>query len=127
MLLPVGQITGPGCKRNDGAQFGQGVRCLNIALPATRPPGAGGPRAQADIFGDAEIRRDGQFLVDHCHARAAGSDRIARAKWLTLDRDRPRIGADRAAEDLHQGAFASAIFTDQGVNFPSRDAQVDPR
>jgi hypothetical protein len=64
-------------------------------------------------------------LVDHRDSEALGLDRRS-------DRDRPSLQFDRSGvrlrhpeNDLHQGALASAVFADDGVNLAGHDLEVD--
>ena len=65
------------------------------------------------------------MLMDHADP---GSDRILRAgdpTGLALDLDGAGVGLIEAVENVHQGRLAGTVFTNDAVNRPRRDHQVD--
>lgn len=65
------------------------------------------------------------MLEHHADAQAAGLGRIAQGDALALPVHVPRVGVGDPVDDLHQGTFAGAIFTEQGVDFSGFNAQVN--
>ena len=80
-------------------------------------------RAEHDVLGHGQIRREVQLLVDHRHSRAPRLVRIARRKRRAVQRDAPRVRLVRAAEDFHQRALPRAILADERMHLALADAQ----
>ena len=76
---------------------------------------------QQDVFLHAQVRREGQFLVNHGHPVAARMQRIVRDKWPPIQFDDARVRTKRAAENLHQCALARAIFANENMDLPGSD------
>ena len=74
-----------------------------------------GEFAEAKVFGDGEVWAEGQFLVNHGDAEAAGGEGIGGVNKLAVEDDLAGISGVNAGEDFAEGAFACAIFTHQGV------------
>ena len=62
--------------------------------------------------------REGEFLIDHDHALLSRLKGSGRRERRSVNGHFPGIGLQGAREYFHQGAFARAIFTDEGVDFP---------
>ena len=61
------------------------------------------------------------------HANAVGNRVVGAANLdrLPIDQDLTRVALVKAVEDLHQRAFARAIFAQQGVDLAGLDGQID--
>jgi hypothetical protein len=92
------------------------------AVDPAEPPGF---LAKQDVFLDAEVRRQVQFLVDHRDPASPRVQRIGGAKRRALELEVARVRHVRAAEDLHQRAFAGAILPDERVDFTGSNLQRD--
>ena len=90
---------------------------------APQPTEARRFRAEHDVLGHAQIRREVQLLVDHRYARAPCLVRIARRIRRAVQRDAPRVRLVRAAEDFHQRALPRAILADERMHLALAHAQ----
>ena len=72
--------------------------------------------AEQDVLGDGQVRRQRQLLVDHRHARAARVQRLGRRVRPRRRASSPRVGLQRAREDLHERALAGAVLAEQRVH-----------
>ena len=89
--------------------------------PAMRLP------AQEDIGADAEILRQVQFLVDQDNAESESVMHGRDLDSIAIQMDRSRVGPVHACEDLHQRAFAGAVFADDGKDFPAAQLSCPTR
>ena len=71
------------------------------------------------------IREDAELLVDD--ADAVPARRVCRPQLdgLAVQRDRAGVGSHGAGEGLHQRRLAGAVLTDDGVDRPRGDLEVD--
>jgi len=81
--------------------------------------------AEDDVFGDAEVGRDGEFLVNGDDAGAAGVEGIARGERSAVELERAGVGRVNAGEDFHEGGFAGAVFADERVDLTGGNVEVD--
>ncbi|MNY16280.1 hypothetical protein D3C86_1495370 [compost metagenome] len=65
------------------------------------------------------------MLEHHADSQAASLGGVAHAHTLPLPDHLTRIGMSNAVDNLHQRTFARAVFTEQGVDFTGRNAQID--
>ena len=80
--------------------------------------------AQQDIFLHGKIGCEVQLLIYHRHAAFAGVQWIARLKRLAVESETACVRSVRAAEHLHQRAFAGAVFADERVHLPGGDFET---
>ena len=95
--------------------------------------GAGAPGddravlAEQEIFGDGEFGEEGGVLVNDGEAEGLHLARGGVVDHGIAEADLgARIGVDDTAGDFDQGAFAGAIFTQQGVNLAGAELELDP-
>ena len=65
------------------------------------------------------------MLVDHADAGADGIGRRVKDVRLAVDQDFALIRAVQAVQLAHQGAFAGAIFAQQGMHLAGVDVKAD--
>jgi len=63
--------------------------------------------------------------MDHGHAKLLSHVWAGDLDELPAEPDRPLLGPDGAAEDLHERRLARPVLTDQGVHFAALSRQVD--
>jgi hypothetical protein len=78
--------------------------------------------AEENIFHYGEVAGEGKLLVDHGNTAAAGVEGIAGNIGDPVDPHLPGIGSVCAREDLHEGALAGAVFTDEREDLTGIDA-----
>ena len=66
---------------------------------------------------------EGQLLIDHRNATAAGVQGVSGDEPLPVKFDLPAIRQAGATEDFHERAFARSVFTDEGVDLTGRDLE----
>jgi hypothetical protein len=81
--------------------------------------------AEAKIFGDGEVRAEGEFLMNHGDAKPAGGERIGGMNDLAVEKDFAGISGVNAGEDFAEGAFAGAVLADQRVAMAALDGERD--
>jgi hypothetical protein len=69
--------------------------------------------AQPQVVGDIQIGDERWFLVDRHEARAPRLGGRADTRLRAPDRHPPRIGPDRAGQDLDEGGFARPVRAHQ--------------
>ena len=77
-----------------------------------------------DIFCDAEIGYQTEFLEDHTDAFAVGVMGGIKTYDFAFNENFAVIGLVDAAEGQHQSAFSCPVFTNNGVNFPFAKTQI---
>ena len=80
---------------------------------------------QPHIFGHGERVKQAEVLKHHGHAQLARLLRAVNAHALAVKAHFARIGLDGAIDDLHQRAFARAVFTQHGMNFARLHGERD--
>ena len=80
---------------------------------------------QHDVFDRIQVRRQVQLLVDHRNPLFSGIDRFFRTVGPSIQENFAGIGLQRAADDLHQSAFSSSVFTDEGMDFAFAQIKSD--
>ena len=81
--------------------------------------------AKEDVLGRGQFGNQVQFLVDDRDAGALGVLNAREANRRALDPDLAVIVDVHAGEDLHQGRFARAVLTHEGVDFAAPQVEVD--
>lgn len=107
---------------------GHAVALRNLAdlrLQLLRRAGRGA-HGQGDVLRHAQGFEQREMLEHHADPQAARLGRIAHELMLPLPDQLARVGLGHPVDDLHQGAFAGAVFTEQGMDLPGLDTQVDP-
>ena len=66
-----------------------------------------------------------ELLVDHADAKGDRIPRTINLHTPAVDKNLARVGTVKSIEDLHQGAFARAILTQQRVNFACLKREID--
>ena len=82
--------------------------------------------AKQDVLGHRQVLGERQFLVDHRHAGFAGIEGIARTIGLAVEPHFALVGRMGAGEHFHQGAFAGAIFTNEGKDLAGATDRSTP-
>ncbi len=106
-------------------EHGQGVA---HPPPAFRAPQQAAPRRlqpEQDVGLDAEVGREGQFLVDHGDAEPPRLQRPGRRIRHAAQSHPAAIGPLGAAEDFHERRFAGAVFADQRMDLAGAQCQID--
>jgi hypothetical protein len=73
---------------------------------------------QKDVLGDAEVRKNAQFLMDNRDSR------VLRCSWRTqryrfaIQPNLACVGSQGAREHVQQSRLASAVFADQSSHIP---------
>ena len=89
---------------------------------------AGGTRrfkAERNRLGHGKDRNQHEVLVNHADTRG---DRVARSlerHGLPVDEDLPFIGLMHPVQDVHECGLARSVLSEQGVDVPLLDRQVD--
>ena len=65
------------------------------------------------------------MLMDHANAKVDRIGGRTDLHRLPVEQDLPLIRLIKPVEDVHQGRFAGAIFTKQGVDFTSFNVKID--
>jgi hypothetical protein len=89
----------------------------HLAL-AQAAQGAGHLAAGEDVFGRAQVREEQHLLVDHPDALVQRRARAGQVERPAVPGERPGVGAHDAGQHAHQGRFAGAVLSDQGVRLP---------
>ena len=82
-----------------------------------------GKAAEEDVLGNAQMRKNTQFLIDYCNAEFASVQRPLDVDFVAINADNAAILALSARKDLHQRRLASAIFAEQGMHLPFADRE----
>ena len=94
------------------------------ALTTTDPAKRRRLAAQQDVFLHGKVGREVEFLINHRHAAVAGVQRIAWLERLAVECELAGVRSVRAAEHLHQRAFAGTVFADERVDLPGVDLET---
>ena len=78
---------------------------------------------QAEVGPDVEVRDDRGFLVDRDDPAAPCLGRGVDRSLPAAERDRARVGPDRAGQDLDQRALARAVGTHQRMHLARTDGE----
>ena len=80
-----------------------------------------------DVFGDAELGKQQQFLIDRRHAGAARIVRRGKLDLRPVDQNRTSVGLIDAGHDLDQRRFARAVLAEQRVDLARADVERNAR
>ena len=81
--------------------------------------------AQHHVLADREDRDEHEVLVHHADALRDSVARAADACRLAVDQDLAGIRMDEPVEDVHQGALARSVLSDEGMDLAGADREVD--
>ena len=81
--------------------------------------------AQGDIFGDGVILDQHKMLMNHADTVPPGVNRRFDADLFSVDTDRSGVRLIKAVQDIHQGGFPGAVFTQKAQDFPFADGNID--
>ena len=79
---------------------------------------------QDDVILDREVWRQGEFLIDHGDAVAAGRKRTGRTERPTVEFQLASVGSYGARQHLHQCALPCPVLTHQRVDLARRYGQT---
>jgi hypothetical protein len=65
--------------------------------------------SERDVLSDRKMWDKSEILIDYRHAICDGDPRIMQCHLSAIDMDRPSVVPIDTPQDLHQGAFASAV------------------
>ncbi len=89
-----------------------------------QPPGEDLP-PQEHVLGDGPLREQVELLEHGGHTGAAGPRGVVEGDLRAVDLDPPAVGSVHPGQHLHQRGLARAVLTDQGVQLPGTQFQVD--
>ena len=95
--------------------------------PVNGARGGLGGLGEEDVFGNRQFGKQQQLLMDGGDARRMGLARRSKADDVAVDPDLAAVGLVQARHYLDEGGFASAIFTEQGVNLTRTHVEGDVR
>ena len=99
-----------------GADFGEEGAGAGVEGAAVDPAEAVAREvAEAEVFGDGEVGAEGEFLVHHRDAEGASGARRGGADYFPVEEEVAGVRLVNAGEDFTEGAFARAVFADEGV------------
>src|SRR5690606_24897749 len=79
---------------------------------------------QRDVLGDGKGGHKHEVLVYHADAVPDGIRRAGDAHRLAVDPDLPFVRLVQAKQDLHEGAFASAVLAEQRMDLTRTHVEV---
>ncbi len=91
--------------------------------PAVQEAAAGGLAPEHDVLGDAEVRDQGELLVDRAHPLVERLARRGQVDGAAADRDGPLVRAVDPRQHLHDGGLAGAVLPDEGVHLARRHGE----
>jgi|HubBroStandDraft_3_1064219.scaffolds.fasta_scaffold479853_1 hypothetical protein len=71
---------------------------------------------KGNILGSGEIRAEREFLVDDADPQGVGMMRVFETDSFAANKDFAGIGLELPGQNINQGAFAGAVFTQERVN-----------
>jgi hypothetical protein len=80
--------------------------------------------ADDDVFGHGEIGKKIQFLKDNAYAVALGFEWVSEMNFLAMEENFAVIGLEDTGENLGEGAFASAVFAHEDVDFAGENFEA---
>ena len=125
----VERETRRGRPADPGRRAGADPPALRVHRPTVEPgQAAAGPAfvAQENVAGDVEVRREHQLLMDQRDAESLGVGDAAEDDGLAVDEQFPCVRLISAAEDLHQRAFARAVFAHEREHFAGSELKAAP-
>ena len=96
------------------------------APPLHEAEAVGRLRAEKHVLGDRQVRRDAEFLMHHGDAGGEGVARRAEAGLPPVQHEAAGEFRMHAGDDLHQRAFARAVFADETMDLAGGKREVDP-
>ena len=81
--------------------------------------------SQDNILCHGQRGNEHEVLVDHTNLQANSIAGSGNVNMLAIDENFTAVRVDQAVEDVHQGGFAGAVFSNQGVNLSLTNRQVD--
>jgi hypothetical protein len=85
-----------------------------------------GESVEEEVFGDGEGGDEVEFLHDHADAVGFRVASIGGYVGEVMEGHGPFVRGQDTAEDFGEGAFACAVFADEGVDFAGVEIEVDP-
>src|SRR5690349_13667415 len=82
-------------------------------------------QSKADVLGDRQMRAEGKLLMNQRDATPTSVEWRRRLVLASVDVHGSPVGAQRAGEDVHQGALPSPIFADQCMYFSRMHVEID--
>ena len=82
-------------------------------------------QAEHSVLNHGKAPHQHEFLVHHANAKRDGIFRAVDCDRLAVDQDRSGIHGMESVENLHQGALAGAVLSQQGVNLARFDGEVN--
>ncbi len=79
-----------------------------------------------DVFGDGEVFKQVEFLMNHLNAMILGVMRAHGAVRFASQGDLSRVVGKHARKDLDKGGFAGAVFSDERMNLAFIQRETDP-
>ena len=81
---------------------------------------------QDEVVDDRELGKIEGILVEHADAETGGSGRRAVVDGFSIHPQRAGCPGGEARQDLHQCAFAGAVFTEDAVQLPGATVRLTP-
>ena len=81
--------------------------------------------AEGDVLGDGQRLEQREMLEHHADAQALRVAGVLDGDLLAFPDDLAFVGLDHAVDDLHQRAFAGAVFAQQRVDLVALDGERD--
>src|SRR5437879_11175276 len=81
--------------------------------------------AQHNIFCDCQGRNKHEVLVYHTDFQANSITWSTYMHRLTVDQYFAAVRMNQAIENIHEGSFARAVFSNQGMDFSLAHGQID--
>src|SRR5258708_22008992 len=81
--------------------------------------------AQHNIFSDSQGWNKHEVLVYHTDLQANGIARSTYMSRWTIDQYFAAVRMNQAIENIHEGSFARAVFSNQGMDFSLAHGQID--
>lgn len=79
---------------------------------------------QKNVGTDGQIVSEVEFLVNQSDTGIHGIADTAEGDWLSGGKDGPGVGALYAGKNLHERAFSSSVFTNDGKHFTRKNLQI---
>ena len=95
------------------------------APPVHEAEAVGRLGAEKDVLGDRQIGRDAELLMHHGDAGRVRIARRAEMGFLPVEHEAAREFRMHAGDDLHQRAFAGAVFADETMDLAGVQREVD--
>ena len=80
--------------------------------------------AEQHVVHYGEVRAEGEFLMNECHAKLSGVVRIGRRVWRAIEAHLAAIRAHRTGENAHEGALPCSVFTNERVDLTGLHGDV---